>query len=148
MNYKIKSEQTINDQVIADIVITAFEGGITYWCNNVVPMERDDHGDWYEMIGEQYTQYQRDGVGAYATPEFWHNDSRGYRLIDDEEGEIKKVLTASAIVKALHYQPPKVNGQSNNWYRKVVDLILAEEYDAGDADVVVQIAVLGELVYG
>jgi hypothetical protein len=54
----------------------------------------------------------------------------------------------SAIKKALHYQPPKRKGESNNWYRKVVDRLLSEDYDAGDADALVQVAVFGELVYG
>jgi hypothetical protein len=152
MEYKIKSEKTINDSLIADIVITAIESGhdgIGYWCGHAEAVERDQKGDWKALVGPAYGEYVVDGIGPYANEEFWHNDSRGYRLTDSEEGAvIQKVLTASAIVKALHYQPPQVKGQSNNWYRKTVDRILDEQYDANDVDAVVQIAVLGEVVYG
>lgn len=152
--FSVKSEATVTDQLIADIVITAFEGGSVYWCEGAQAVERDENGDWYEMIGEQYTQYQIDGVGAYANPEFWENDKRGYRLTTDEGEEIKKVLTLASLLKALRWQQPKPTpaekrlGSSSNWFRKLVDRVVAEDYDAGDADTLVQVAVFNEVVYG
>ncbi len=148
-SFKVQTETSITDQDIADIVITAFEGGITYWCSDVIPVERDEHGDWQALEGEYYTQYVVDGVGAYANPEFWDNDKRGYQLHDFEaEEDVKKVLTLSAIMKAMHYQPKQQQGISDNWFKKVVSDIVTENYDAGDADCIVQVAVFGELVYG
>ena len=98
--FKVKAEATVTDQDIADWVITAFEGGIGYWCDEIEPVERDENGDWYEMIGESYTQWQVDGVGAYANPLFWDNDKRGYRLKTDEGEVVKKVLTLASLLKA------------------------------------------------
>jgi hypothetical protein len=89
------------------------------------------------------------GMPLYSRPEFWDNDRVGYRLRDQyEENFVPKVLTLASILKALQYQPPQKKGISNNWYRKVVDRVLSEEYDAGDADTVVQIAIFNEVVYG
>ena len=148
-NIKRETETTVTDQDIADWVITAFEGGITYWCEDVRPMQRDAHGDWQELTGEGYTQFQIEGVGGYANPEFWDNDSRGYQLYDmHEEKWVTKVLTLSSLLKALNWQPPKNKHASPNWFRKVVDSMVTENYDAGDADCLVQVAVLGDLVYG
>lgn len=147
MRYAVKTEQSLSNEDIANIVITAFEGGSNYWIENTQCVYRNQKGEWTPVVEDQYAGFCVDGVGPYANEEFWHNDSFGYRVWT-EEGRIEKVLTASGIVKALHYQPPQRKGQSNNWMRKVVDRILNEEYDANDADVVVQIATLGEEVYG
>jgi hypothetical protein len=154
--FKVKSETTITDKLIAYIVITAFEGGSAFWCDSARCVERDAKGDWQEVEGDRYKALMtEDGCGPYANPEFWDNDKRGYRLHDEyEEADIPKVLTLSAILKALQWQQPKPTpnekrfGINPNWYRKIVDRVLSEDYDAGDADAVVQIAVFNELVYG
>lgn len=137
----------VTDQQIADWVVTAFEGGISYWCEAATCVQRDQHGDWEELTGAGYDAYVVDRVGPYANPEFWDNDKRGYRITTDE-GTQKKVLTLSAIMKALNYQPKQVKGQSNNWYRKVTTRLLGENYDADDADILVQVAIFNEVIYG
>ncbi len=154
--FTVKSEATISDQLISDIVVTAFEGGSTFWCDQAQCVERDDNGDWQLVEGDRYKALKTtDGCGPYANPEFWDNDKRGYRLHDQyEEQNVPKTLTMAAILKALQWQQPKPTpqqkqyGMNPNWYRKVVDRVLSEEYDAGDADIVVQIAVFNDYVYG
>lgn len=145
----LQDEHVITDQLIADWVVTAFEGGITYWCHNVECVERDKNGLWQEIEGERYDALMIDGCGPYVNPDFWSYDQRGYRLYDPyEEAWVPKVLTMSALLKALKYQPPKSEHQSPNWFRKTVRSLIDEDYDAGDADTLVQVAVFGELVYG
>jgi hypothetical protein len=147
--FNLKHETTITDQTIADLVITAFEGGITYWCDSARAVERDDHGDWQLVEGDRYDSFKLDGCGPYTNPEFWDNDKRGYRLHDQyDEVEIPKVLTLSAILNALHHQPKDAKGTPMNWMRKLVDRVVEEQYDAEDADTLVQIAVFNHVVYG
>jgi hypothetical protein len=147
--YSVQREGTITDKDIANIVITAFEGGISYWCNQAHAIERDDQGKFRNVTGDRYDEFMIDGCGPYANPEFWDNAKRGYKLFDEyEEQFCDHELTLSSLLKALQYQPPKRRGESNNWFRKLVNRIVDEEYDAADADVLVQIAVFGEVVYG
>ena len=147
--FTVQRGEAVSDKLIADWAITALEGGIGYWCDSAECVERDDHGNWQPLIHEGYSAFVVDGVGPYANPEFWDNDKRGYRLHDEyEESSIDKVLTLSAMLKALQHQPPSRKGVSDNWMRKVVDRLLSEQYDAEDADTLVQIAVFKEVVYG
>jgi len=153
--FKLKSETTVTDRMIADIVVTAFEGGISYWCSNAVPVERDDKGDWQIISAARFEVLAAGHAPMYDNPDFWENDKRGYMLHDEyEEKPIEKVLTLAGILTALQWQQPKPTpkekqyGINPNWFRAVVDRIKDEEYDAADADAVVQIAVFNEVVYG
>lgn len=154
---KHTSDREYTDKDLAYWIITAFEGGIDYWCDRVEPVERDDAGKWQPVTGDRYKHFQDHDTELgftcppYANPLFWENGKRGYRLYDPyEQRWCDHVLTMSSMQKALQYQPPKRRGIgiSPNWYRKVVDRLLSEDYDAGDADTVVQVAVFGEVVYG
>ena len=148
-SFNVTTEQTVTDELISDWIITAFEGGITYWCNNVECVERDGDGQWKGLPHERYESFKKDGCGPYANPEFWENDSRGYQLLPDDEDEpVSKVLTLAALLRALKHQPKQVKGQSDNWFRKVITRLIGEDYDAGDADTLVQVAVFNEVVYG
>jgi hypothetical protein len=147
--FDTKTNITVTDKDIAYWVITAFEGGSTHWCDEAKCVERDEHGQWVEITDDRYKSFQIDGCGPYANPEFWDNDKRGYLLHDEyDQKYVAKALTLSGLLKALNYQPPQVKGQSKNWYRKVVHNLITENYDAGDADSIVQVATLGEVVYG
>ncbi len=148
-SFNVATEVTVTDELIAEWVITAFEGGTSYWASEAECVERDEHGKWQGIPTERYQSFMKDGCGPYTNPEFWENDSRGYALYDQyEEAWIPKVLTLAALLKALKHQPKQVKGQSNNWFRKVVRRLVSEDYDAEDADILVQIAVFNEVVYG
>jgi len=148
-SFNVATEVTVTDELIAEWVITAFEGGMTYWADEVECVERDANGDWQGLPTERYESFKLDGCGPYTNPEFWENDSRGYRIYDlYEEAWIPKVLTLASLLKALKHQPKQVKGQSNNWFKKVVRSLCNEQYDAGDADILVQVAVFNEVVYG
>lgn len=148
--FTVQRDRVVTQKDIAYWVITAFEGGSTYWCDSAEAVARDKNGEWQALTGDAYDQYVENGIGPYANPEFWENGLRGYRLYDPcEEAWVPTVLTMASIRHALNnYQPPKKRGISQNWFRKVVDRLIDEDYDAGDADTIVQIAVFGEVVYG
>lgn len=148
-SFNVAAEVTVTDELIADWVVTAFEGGILYWAAEVYCVERDEHGEWKGTPTERYKSFMKGGCGPYTNPDFWDNDKRGYRIYDiNEEAWIPKVLTLAGLLKALKYQPKRVKGQSNNWFKKVVRRLVNEDYDADDADILVQIAVFNEVVYG
>ena len=152
--YVVQTETTVTDQDIADWVTTAFEGGVSYWCPNAEAVVRNDQGQWVPMSAghmraiEEAATPNHLGYPVYALPHFWDNDKVGYRLTDDEGEVVPKVLTLAAVLKAFKYQPKQTKGTSGNWFRKICDRLISEDYDADDADNLVQVAVFGEVVYG
>lgn len=130
-------------QDVANWVITAFEGGSNYWIETAKTVYRDEgqHGTlWRDMLRRERDQFVKDGVGPYADPEFWASPDRGY-LIDFDQGQECEVLNVTKIAEG-------VQKMSDAGLFERVARLLDGEYDAEDADVLVQYALLGELVYG
>ncbi len=48
---KITIEVEIDDQIIEDILVTAFEGGINYWCCRVTGHKEGIASDWFTKGG-------------------------------------------------------------------------------------------------
>jgi len=134
---------------MADLAVTAMEGGISYWCSEFEYVERDDQGGWQVMSDERRQSFSSP---AYDAEDFWEGDKRGIRLTtqyDEDSDVVLRPLTASSIRKAFKYQPPKNKYPSKNWFPKLCKLLHSSgDYDADDADTIVQIAVMDEVVYG
>jgi hypothetical protein len=114
----------MTNQDIDDILCTAFEGGINYWCDRVQVLEGDYKG----------AEYASEAV------------SRGALIklnITDEErtgGTLKvDLLTRDNIVKGIEMAAK---------HKKMSVKGFIENHDAGDADMAVQFAIFGELIYG
>ena len=118
----------ISDELIEDILCTAFEGGITYWADNI-SCEDNKHmskvGGWKH---EYLTRTKKKDAVMY--------------IHELETGE-KYPITKKLIIDALQ----KMDDPEYGW-TKALDRILNEQYDADDADIVVQTACFGEVVYG
>ena len=118
MTIDVKVQIKVTDETIDDIMVTALEGGICYWCHRA------------EVVGEY--------LGTYASEQI----SRGGKLrLWTDDGE-KLILSKSNFLKGLEKyvaSHPRIvcNGS-----------IDAAQIDAGAADVIVQYAVFGKLVYG
>ena len=117
----------ISDELIEHILCSAFEGGITYWANNV---SCEDNKDMKEVGGWKHEYLtktrKRDAVMYIHTM---------------EGGKVK--ITKSLIIEALQQMDdPEYN------YIKVLNRLLNDGWDADDADIVVQTACFGEVVYG
>ena len=117
----------ISDELIEHILCSAFEGGITYWANNV---SCEDNKDMKEVGGWKHEYLtktrKRDAVMYIHTM---------------EGGKVK--ITKSLIIEALQQMDdPEYN------YIKVLNRLLNDGWDADDADIVVQTACCGEVVYG
>jgi len=118
----------ISDELIEDILCSAFEGGITYWANNI---SCEDNKDMKKVGGwkhEYLTKTKKKDAVMY--------------IHESETGE-KYPITKKLIIDALQkMDTPEYN------YTKALNRILSEQYDADDADIVVQTACFGSVVYG
>lgn len=115
-----EKEYAVEQQLIDDLMCTALEGGITYWCCRAeVPRE------------EGYK-------GGYASDQI----SRGGSLIlhDAEEDEVY-VLTLDKFLKGLRLT-------FEQGYADAYEVLEEEDYDADTADQIVQLALFDDVVYG
>ena len=125
----IDTRVEITVQDIDDIMSTALEGGITYWCCEAYPYGYNDGKQWPE--GVDYTSQCL---------------SRGYdiALVDAEEDDendipVEYILTVSAMIRGIQMFCDIHHKHYN---------IIREDYDASDADCMLQYALFGKLVYG
>ena len=125
MNYEIKIEKTIKvtQEDIDDIMCSALDGGITYWCRKA------------EVVGEY--------LGEYASEQI----SRGGILLlhDAEEDEVYD-LDLNHLLSGI------IQAYEGNYFAeyewcdgKTIDTC---QVDAEVADVIVQLALFDEVVYG
>ena len=115
----------ISDELIEYILCSAFEGGITYWANNVSCKDNKDMKEVGGWKHEYLTRTKKKDAVMY--------------IHDGETGE-KYPMTKKSIVDALQ----KLDAE----HSETLDRILSEQYDADDADIVVQTACFGEIVFG
>ena len=118
----------ISDELIEYILCAAFEGGITYWANNVSCEDNKDMKDVGGWKHEYLTKTKKKDAVMY---------------IHDISDEQKHPITKKSIIDALQkMDDPKYK------YTKALSRILEQTYDANDVDVVVQTACFGEVIYG
>ena len=124
----INIKREIPDELIEHVLCCAFEGGITYWANNV---SCEDNKDMKKVGGwkhEYLTKTKKKDAVMY---------------IHDTESEEKYPITKKSIIDALQkMDTPEYK------YTKALDRILNGQWDAYDADIVVQTACFGEVIYG
>jgi hypothetical protein len=114
----MEATHEITDQVIDDILTAAFEGGINYWCSRV----RIKAGT---VLGEP-GRWASECVSRGATLELLDGEDEWHDL---DRGAIERGIRQAATDNDLHVDV---------WY---------EGHDADDADVAVQLAIYGEVVY-
>ena len=125
MDYTVRVEREIKvtQQDIDDIITTAFEGGINYWCDRAHVM----NGDNEHCASEQVSR------GAAV-------------ILYDSEGDEKHVLTVGKFMRGLAKAIEGNNYSSYEWFNE--DSIDTCNVDAEVADVIIQLALFGEVVYG
>ena len=117
----------ISDELIEYILCSAFEGGITYWANNISCHDNKD----------------MEKVGGWKHEYLTKTKKKNAKLIIHTMSGGEVTITKKSIIDALQkMDTPEYE------YTKVLGRILDESYDADDADVVVQTACFGEVVYG
>jgi len=122
---------TLTDEDIDDIMCSALEGGITYWCNKA------------EVAGGKY-------LGEYAHEQI----SRGGELIlHDYEAEEKYTLSKEKFIKGFGEfinagYFGAIEPEIKNFRRTGRMLIDGCNIDGDMADSIVQYALFDEIVYG
>lgn len=111
------------DKMLSDILATAFEGGVGYWCCI----------EDYRITHSLCTSDPK-----YCWVPLYQGNS--IQLCDAEDDDEKWELTRDDIELAL----TKIALERPQTYKR----LLNEEYDADDADVFLQIAAIGEVTYG
>ena len=126
---EIKQNHVFSSEDINDLVVTALEGGINYWCGKAVK-KRDADGSFFGIAKEDEDKitYASDLIG-YG----------GVLVLHDAESDDKWELDAEKMVKGIVMHCEKSN---------IAPSELMDNYDANDADCIVQYAVFGELVFG
>lgn len=126
----------ITAKQLAGLVISAIEGGINYWCKDLVTDKGDDSIDLTEL---------RSSIGYGAEYPVYAVVGNDYALLllEDKEGDgpdVWHTLDRAALEKGLGVMAAKYP-----WH--FAD-ILRDNYDCTTADVLVQSALFGEVVYG
>lgn len=120
---KVKRDVIVTQEDIDDIMVCALEGGINYWCSSA------------EVIEDEY-------YGEYASDQISRGGS--LRLYDSEDDE-EYTLTLDKFLKGI--QLAIKDGYGNDWLGDDARLDLMS-IDGEAADVIVQMALFGEVVFG
>lgn len=109
---------TPTPELLADLVVTAFEGGSNYWCRTAVSAKPTTGTDlWYASLE------------FYADP--------GWEIIITPGDNPLNQTTATEALLMMH----------DNYPRHYSDVV-TDNMDADTADVFLQCAVFGDVVYG
>lgn len=123
--WEFKAERTVivTQEDVDDIMVGALEGGITYWCCKAEVVEDDYYGE-------------------YASEQISRGGS--LRLYDNEDDE-QYILTLDKFLKGLRLAIK--DGYGNDWFSDDARLDCAM-IDGEAADIIVQMALFGEVVFG
>lgn len=115
-------EIEITEQQLSDMLCSAFEGGVNYWCSEVSP-----------AVGENrnYTGHLSDAIARGDVTKI---------AVADSEGEDVHTITRDDLINAFGLLSKKVPHQFKYW--------LDDNSDASTADCWFQLAVFGEVIYG
>ncbi len=127
MEIILKKKVIINQEDIDDIMVTALEGGITYWCYGAQSIMPD------EWMRENKIEYLSDVTGR-----------GGDIVLTTEDGDF--ILTLQAFYNGLQ----QLIDESGEYYIESTSdglKIDTSEIDADIADLIIQYALFGKLVY-
>lgn len=132
MTITINTYQEISIGRIKDLLCAAFEGGIDYWgfAKHISLDERE------ELKTEFY--HERPAMGGSLT------------ILDNETQEELGKIDMESMKKAFQYMADGTdkNGKDCPHFKKHLDDFLRENEDANTGDLFVQLAVMGEIVFG
>ena len=121
--FKVKRAVIVTQGDVDDIMVCALEGGINYWCSSA------------EVVEDEY-------YGEYASDQISRGGS--LRLYDSEDDE-EYILTLDKFLKGIKLA---VNdGYGKDWFGDD-GWLDTMNIDGEAADVIVQMALFGEVVFG
>lgn len=119
---------TVTGNVLIDLLVTAAEGGSKYWGTFTVPAELGQTGEAYTAVRVREHDPHADGVPAFdqiIRAEQLVNGLQRLADCPEEGGPLHRDLALKYLAEAV-----------------------GENGDAGTADVVMQMTVFGEVIYG
>ena len=124
---KVTTTYNISLETIADVLELAFYGGSNYWymIEDITPAPSIEYVPEYRGAGHIITQIINGGAA---------------KISDVETGEELGTLTGGSMRKALQ--------KMGRLYPPLLHDIINEDYDADTADIFLQLAVMGQVVYG
>lgn len=124
----ITIEQELKPEDINDLIVTALEGGINYWCGQAVKKRNADKS-WFGVAPENQDKinYASDLIG-YG----------GVLILHDAESSDKWELDLEKMLKGIKMHCTE---------KGVTPLELMDNYDADDADCIVQYAIFNEIMF-
>lgn len=127
---KITTTHTFSKEDIADLIVTALEGGINYWCRKAKIKLNAVTGDFFGVKPEDQDKviYASDAI-SYG----------GTLILFDAESTDKWELTLENVLKGI---------EKHCTTRNITPSGLMDNYDADDADAIVQYAIFNELTFG
>jgi hypothetical protein len=120
--YTVPTTATVTQEQVDNLLCAAFEGGITYWCSDAEVL-----GEWPEGAHYTHETLTRGRDIRLTVPDDWNETTETYVLTLDN-------FLAGIARAASHFRQDVVT--------------FLEDHDACSADVAVQFAALGEIVYG
>ena len=132
MIVEVKKTFELTDDDITDIVVTALEGGIGYWAclDNSGPEYMDAPED--ETVSETVARLLLNGEEVH--------------FFDNEDDGTTYVITLDAIKEAIQqYIEEGYDAYSNAFAGMVPEI---EQVDANVADIIFQLAIFKEVVFG
>ena len=114
-----------------NLIVTALEGGSNYWY-----MIDFDNSESIKFFSDDPRP-----MSVRIADALYNNEDSSVPILDAEDGEeTLGILTYQSIRKSLESFP-----KDHQW---ALDNVLNGDYDANDADVVFQVLVMGDVVYG
>jgi len=161
MSYKIRYDKwkkdaltrNLSKQDIIDLFVTALEGGSNYWYLMDLPDNIKSYGDYTsEAVGEYILQGGY--IEFYDVEEYrevQRNFRNGYYDISGDLKNEKEYQEDLEKTKLGYVDMDKILDTIpvlKKNYPKIWENILLENADAGDADVFLQLCVMGDVVFG
>lgn len=139
MSMDVQTTSTFSEEHLSNILIAAFEGGVGYWCQifkyqkpdgAVPPAEIADmlefkHG-WLPLV---------EGCGLWL--EDAENPGKNNPDAEFQRTKLDRAALENGLTLCAKYHP--------NVFARIMD---DGQYDAGDADIVIQLAIMGGVAFG
>ena len=135
-----KIEYTLKEGTIIDVLDTAFEGGIGYWaCLD------NTHPDWVEARKQwkeaHKTEQEPNPIPCFSEVALQVMQNGKAVILIDEEDETEYQLTLEKLVEGCRIYTIR-KGKD---IQKALD---EADFDANDADAIIQYALFGDIIYG
>ena len=146
--FTINFNNSYKDKILSDILITAIEGGINYWCREVGLWEcdEDDVVDRsnirpYKFEGNKHFKLITDAFNLdHQDEDDYYKYSIGFTVLEPHDKTSIHYIQHDDLVEGL-----QTWCQNNDALSLGLDF---DNLDAEDCDQIVQIALFGKVVYG